>query len=150
MNDLVNIKDYRSVKCFIPKFIYSWVVIFILILFIAGFIIFNFDFDFYYDTKATYVKNNSMLKVSVLDDDVKKVTNNNKLIIDDKEYEYDVNKITNQLIQGIDIQKYSDILIDLKLDDKYKVENNLIDIKIKYDNKKIFEIIKDFILGKED
>lgn len=147
MNDLINIRDYKNTKCFIPKFIYSWVTIFIFLTIICILIIFNFNFDFYYNTKATYVKNNSMLKVSVLNNDINKITENNKLIINNKEYEYEINKITNQVIQGIDMQQYSNILIDLKLDKKYKVENNLLDIKVKYDSKKIFEIIKNFILG---
>lgn len=147
MDNIINIRDYNNIKCCIPKSIYSWITIIVSIILIFLIFAFNYDFEFYYNTKATYYKNNSMLKISIPIDDVDEITENNKLILGNMEYEYDVNKITNQLIQGVNMQQYSDILLDLRLDKKYKIENNLLDIKIKYDEKNIFEIIKDFVIG---
>lgn len=147
MNNIINIKDYKTTNFIHPKKIYSFVTI-ILILLIIIFIISLFKFDFHYYTKATYIKDSDTLMIITDDNDLNKITSHDKLIIDNKEYQYKVRKIDKKILNGISIQQYNEILISLKLDEKHKIENNSINIKVKYSQKTFFEIIKEFILGR--
>lgn len=144
---MININDYNNLNLIKLKRIYSFAFILILI-FIISIIILNFKFDFFYYSKASYTKENDVLKIIIDENDTNKITDNNELIINSKKYEYKVIKLSKKILDSIPIQQYSEVIIALKLDGKYKIENNSIDFKIKYDSKKGFEIIKDFILGK--
>lgn len=150
MEDFIEIKDYKNLKCLIPKKTYYWSKLVICIFLISIILICLLKFNYYYETQAMYYENNSMLKINVTNNDLDKITKNNKLIIDNIEYDYNIYKIKNELVNGYNIQQYNEVLIDLNLNNKYKIKNNLIDIKIKYNEKKVFKIIIDFILGKEN
>ena len=147
MNDVIDIKNYKSFNLINFKKIYSFTTI-ILFLFIFLFVVLLFYFDFHLYTKATYIKENDTLKILCSEDDLSKITDNDTLLIKDKEYEYKIRSIDKKILESVPLQQYNEILISLKLDEKYKLENNSIDLKIKYDHKQLFEIIKNFILGK--
>lgn len=147
MNDVIDIKNYKSFNLINFKKIYSFTTI-ILFLLICLFVVLLFYFDFHLYTKATYIKENDTLKILCSEDDLSKITDNDTLLIKDKEYEYKIRSIDKKILESVPLQQYNEILISLKLDEKYKLENNSIDLKIKYDHKQLFEIIKNFILGK--
>jgi len=146
MNELLNIKDYKIKKIKLPNKIYSWTIILILSLLICIFICYKFKFEYFYHNNSVY-KNNK-LSFIVYQSDLEKITNNNKIIIDKKEYNYKILEISEPMINNINLEPYFEILIDTKLEDNLKIENNIVKFKIKYDVKDGFEIIKSLILGK--
>jgi len=146
MNELLNIKDYKIKKIKLPNKIYSWTIILILSLLISIFICYKFKFEYFYHNNSVY-KNNK-LSFIVYQSDLEKITNNHKIIIDKKEYNYKILEISEPMINNINLEPYFEILIDTKLEDNLKIENNIVKFKIKYDVKDGFEIIKSLILGK--
>ena len=147
MNDVIDIKNYKSFNLINFKKIYTFTTI-ILFLLICLFLVSFCYFDFTFYTKATYIKESDTLKIICSEEDLSKITDSDTLLINDKEYEYKIRKIDKKILENIPLQQYNEIIISLKLDNKYKIENNSIDLKIKYEHKRVFEIIKDFILGK--
>ena len=143
------ISEYKSINLITYNKIYTFVTMLILIIIFILILSFNTKFDSIFSTKATFIKESETLKIIVNEEDLAKITDNNRLIIKFKKYEYKVKKIDKKILDSIPIQQYNEILLDLKLEDKYKIENNSLDIKITYDKRTGFEIIKDFILGKD-
>ena len=148
MNELINIKDYKIKKIVIPKKIYSWTIILIISLLLSIFVCYKFKFEYFYQNNSIYKDNK--LSFIVYQSDLEKITNNHKVIVNKKEYNYKILEISEPIINNINLEPYFEILIDTKLDKNLKINNNIVKIKIKYDVKNGFEIIKSLILGEEN
>lgn len=144
MNELLDIKDYKIKSIKLPTKIYSWTIILILSLLVSIFICYKFKFEYFYYNNSIY-KNNT-LSFIVYQNDLEKIINNHKIIINKKEYNYKILNISETMINNINLEPYFEILIDTKLENNLKIENNIVKFKIKYDVKNGFEIIKSLIL----
>ena len=144
MDNLVNIDDYTSPKILYPKKFYSWVIILVLTLFIIAFALFKISFDFYYNNTGFIVDKN-LIKVSVPSSKLEYISNNKVININKKNYNYEITKIEEPIVNPMDLSYYQEVLILVK--DYNGINNNFDNFKIKYDSKKIIKIVKDFILG---
>jgi len=144
MDNLVNIDDYTSPKILYPKKFYSWVIILVLTLFIIVFALFKISFDFYYNNTG-FVLDKNLIKVSVPSSKLEYISNNKVININKKNYNYEITKIEEPIVNPMDLSYYQEVLILVK--DYNGINNNFADFKIKYDSKKIIKIVKDFILG---
>lgn len=148
MNELLEIKDYKIKSIKLPTKIYSWTIILILSLLVGIFICYKFKFEYFYHNSSIY-KNNT-LSFIVYKSDLEKITSNHKIIINKKEYNYKILNISEAMINNINLEPYFEILIDTKLENNLKIENNIVKFKIKYDVKNGFEIVKSLILKEGD
>lgn len=148
MNELIDIKDYKIRKIKLPNKIYSWTIILIISLLFSIFICYKFEIEYFYQNNSIYKDNK--LSFVVHQKDLYKITNNHKIIINKKEYNYKIFEISEPIINNINLEPCFEIVIDIKLDKSLKIVNNIVKIKIKYDVKNGFEIIKCLILGEEN
>ena len=81
----------------------------------------------------------------VLKDDIKLVSNNSKLFLNKKEYYYKIDFISEYKFN--EKGNYVEIFVDVLIPDKYKINNNLIDIKIISKEENLFNYIKLFLIG---
>ena len=142
IDELVNIDDYKELKILDSSELYNFIVILIIVVLFLIFIVFNFNFECYYKNNAIY--NNDEISLVVKVSDLKYITDNSIIVINDKNYKYKVKNIDTAItndngyyIQNVVINVYGFESID----------NNIIEFKILYDTKNGFKIIKDFILG---
>lgn len=77
--------------------------------------------------------------------ELKIINNTNKLIIDKKEYEYKIDYVAKDYII-LNNKNYINVVLDINLDEKDKIVNNIINLKIKEANKKLFYYIKDYVI----
>lgn len=107
----------------------------------------QFKYIKYYEIKGMVVKNNEEYKLQLYIDPNKLnvVKNNKKIIIEEKEYEYKINSIDNEHT----INNYLKVTIDIKLLEKDKINNNILQTKIQESNKKLFYYIKNYLLKGE-
>ena len=122
-----------------PKFIISWITILITIL-ILSLIFINIPFNTYksfngfekdFQTNHTIKKFYIRLLINKSDFPVNK---KDTLYIKDKKYKY---KVIN-----IDRKKY---ILDLKLDESIKINNNIVKVNIKKEKITVFKILKNKI-----
>lgn len=112
-NKVINLKSYLLV-----------VSIFIGILVLV--VIFNNNIEDYYVSKGIVKDKELTLLVDI--DDIGKVTNNEKIMIERDIFTYEVTKISDLLINS-NIYKEVNIKVD-KLDKKHLLNNNVVDLKI--------------------
>lgn len=115
-------------------------------------LIFNVKYDLYYITKGFIIKeeNNYFIKIYSELNDIKKIIKGSKLKINNKNYKYDIVKINNELlIDNLNMINYKEVIIYVPIDKNELILNNVLDIKIKYDERLISNIVYNFITGKE-
>lgn len=115
-------------------------------------LIFNVKYDLYYITKGFIIKeeNNYFIKIYSELNDIKKIIKGSKLKINNKNYKYDIVKINNELlIDNLNMINYKEVIIYVPIDNNELILNNVLDIKIKYDERLISNIVYNFITGKE-
>ena len=117
-----------------PKFIISWITILITILMLS-LIFINIPFNVYKSFNGYIFKYNKKFYIRLL---INKsdfpVNKKDILYIKNKEYKY---KVIN-----IDRKKY---VLDLKLDDSIKIDNNIVRVNIKKEKITVFKILKNKI-----
>lgn len=91
----------------------------------------------YFDSYGV-VTNDNYLKVSINKKDLNKVTSNTKLKINNKDFAYIINSISEDLNT---LNDTVEIIIDINLPDKMKITNNIVNFKILLSEKTIFEYI---------
>ena len=79
-------------------------------------------------------------------DKLKYVKNNNKLVIDNKEYVYSIKSINNDYEIDNNLNNYLYLYLDVSLDSKDKITNNVLNVKLLESNKKIFYYLKNYIM----
>ena len=117
-----------------PKFIISWITILITIL-ILSLIFINIPFNTYKSFNGYIFEYNKKFYIRLL---INKsdfpVNKKDTLYIKDKKYKY---KVIN-----IDRKKY---ILDLKLDESIKINNNIVKVNIKKEKITVFKILKNKI-----
>lgn len=77
--------------------------------------------------------------------ELKIINNTNKLIIDKKEYEYKIDYVAKEYII-LNNKNYINVVLDIDLNEKDKIVNNILNLKIKESDKKLFYYIKDYVI----
>lgn len=104
---------------------------------------------FYYQSfiqlhsQILYLTPNYYMEVLVPAKEVNQITKQNKIIIEDKTYNYKIYDISN-IVEYIDNENYLSIILDIdNLDNTYYVNGYQTDIKILKDKKKIIDYLKE-------
>ena len=100
-------------------------------------ILYSIDYKNYYSSSGIVVENN-ILKIYVTEDDLDKVSNNSRLKIKDETFAYKIKSISDVLFNSM---YYREIILEIDLDDKLNIKNNVIDFKILLDRKTILKYI---------
>lgn len=117
-----------------PKKITSWITILIILIFI--FIIFSFIPFNIYKPLIGYVDitNNSSYLVLDVDNSDFPLNKNNELYIKNKKYDYKIIKISED-----------NVILDINLENKLKIQNNIIAANFLKERTTLFKIIKNKI-----
>ena len=116
----------------------------LIILFISFFIVFKYYRFNTYETSLGYVKK--------IEDDYKIVTylkkfdklKNYNIILDNKTYEFEIESISEDYYI-IDGSNYYEIIITMNLNDTYKINNNILNLKFEKEKTTIYKLIKEGI-----
>ena len=142
---MLDINDYLlRYQRKIPKILLIWLILLSFI--IAVLIIINncFKFNSYYQVQGI-VKDN-LLSVYILVDDLKNITGNNTVYIENDKYKYKVASMKEEIISNNTLF-YKEVLLHIDLKDKNFIDNNIIKVKFIVKEMTIFEYIIDLIRG---
>ena len=139
MNDILDIEIILKKQKYHP--IYNVGLILIIITLIFIYISFIYKYKTYYITIGTIKNNNLELLVSL--DNIKYISNNNILEINDKKYTYNVIKISEELYVDESLNNYKYIYLDVE--NLSNIDNYVYEIKLEKENKKIIEYLKDYL-----
>lgn len=145
---MLEIKDYLlEYKRKIPNILLIWTIILTFIIICLIIINNTVTIKSYYQVQGI-VKNKS-LSIYVLVEDLNKVVDNKKIYINEYEYNYKVSQISRELITN-NTNFYKEIIIDVNLNDKIFIDNNIIVVKFVIKEKTIFEYIINLVRGEHD
>lgn len=139
MNDILDIEIILKKQKYHPIYNIGTILLIIILIFI--YVSFIYNYKTYYITMGT-IKNNS-LELLVSLDDIKYISSNNVLKINDKIYSYHIDKIEENLYVDESFNNYK--YIYLNVDNLSNVDNYVYKIKLEKENKKIIEYLKDYL-----
>ena len=139
MNDILDIEIILKKQKYSKIYNIGLVVIIILIIFI--YVSFIYTYKTYYINKGTMIDGNLKLLVNL--DDIKYITSNNSLKIDNIYYEYQISKISEELYVDDSLNNYK--YIYLKVNNLNNINNYVYEIKLVKENKKLIEYLKEYI-----
>jgi hypothetical protein len=131
------------------KFNNGWYYILLVIMGILLVSLF-YNYELFYINKGIITKVNSSyyIKLYVKEADLYKI-NNNILLIDNKSYSYRIENISNDyILDNSTLIKYKEVLLSSNIPSKHLVNNNIIDIKIKYKKIRLIKHIFNNMFGK--
>jgi len=120
-------------------YIIIWCLLLIVFLVISLLIIIFYRF-YEYETCLGYVKKLDNYKVVLYLKDFSKL-NDYELYLEDDKLEFNIYSISSEYYI-IDNEKYYEIILDVELKDLYKIDNNIINLKIKKEQTTYLEKIK--------
>lgn len=140
MNSSINAEIFIRKKL---SSIYKLVVLLFVIIFIIIVIILNTNYHstISLKTKVSLIDNNYYVTTLIKEDNIKYLVNNNYLELDKKNIQYKIHEISEEYYQD----NYKIVLLKVKLDKKYKINNLNLIIKISKENKPIINYIIDYI-----
>lgn len=143
---MIDINSYIIMNKKTNMFTESFIIISILI-FVSLIIICGFKYQKYYQTTGQVIKEdgNYKLVLYLCPYQLNIIKNNNKLIIDNLEYQYSINYIADDYIVANDLNNYLKVVLNVNLERKDKIANNILQIKFLESNKKIFYYLKDWL-----
>lgn len=139
MNDILDIEIILKKQKYSPIYNIGTILIIITLIFI--YISFTYKYKTYYITKGTIKDNNLELLVNI--DDIKYISNNNILDIDNALYSYKIQEISEDLYIDESLNNYK--YIYLKVDNLSNINNYVYEVKLEKENKKIIEYIQDYL-----
>ena len=139
MNDILDIEIILKKQKYSKIYNIGLILLIILIIFLYISSIYNYKT--YYIAKGTM--DNGYIKILVNINDIKYITKNNNLTIDNKNYNYSIKEISNEIYLDEKLNNYK--YIYLKVANLYNLNNYVYEIKILKENKKIIEHIKEYI-----
>ena len=142
MNDVNSYLILNRKTNFITNLFISISIIFLLLFLLIS----QVKYQKYYQTIGQVVKEQDtyQLALYLYPYQLEIIKNNNTLTIENSEYTYNINHISNEYIISSDYQNYLKVVLDIKLKPKDKIENNIFQIKMLESNKKIFYYLKDY------
>ena len=139
MNDILDIEIILKRQKY--PFIYNIGFILIIILIVFLYISCVYKYQSYYITKGTIKDNTLELLVNL--DDIKYISNQNKLTIDDRLYNYNIKSISENLYVDESLNNYK--YIYLEIPNLSNINNYVYEVKLQKENKKIIEYLKDYL-----
>lgn len=121
-------------------YVYIMIIIVIILSLIIFFILCYYKT--YYTIRGTVVSENDRfyIRMYIPLDEVKYIINNDVVMIDKREYRYNIVVIDSEYFTD-NIITYQIVKIEVELDNKYKFNNLTIDLKFLKDNKRIIDYI---------
>ena len=109
-------------------------------------IISQFKYQKYYQTTAQVTKENNQYQLTLFVDPykLKVIKNTDKIIIDDYETFYKIESISNEYFINNN-NCYLQIKLNVKLEDKDKIINNILQVKFLESNKKIIYYLENYL-----
>lgn len=139
MNDILDIEIILKKQKYSKIYNIGLVLLIILLIFI--YVSFIYTYKTYYINKGTMIDGNLKLLVNL--DDIKYVTTNNSLKIDNIYYKYQISKISEELYVDETLNNYK--YIYLKVNNLNNINNYVYEIKLVKENKKLIEYLKEYI-----
>ena len=139
MNDILDIEIILKKQKYHP--IYNVGLILIIIILVFSYVSCIYKYQTYYITKGT-VKNN-YLELLVNIDDIKYISNQNTINIDNHIYKYHIKSISEELYIDESLNNYK--YVYLSIENLSNLENYVYEVKLTKENKKIIEHIKDYL-----
>lgn len=139
MNDILDIEVILKRQKY--GFIYNSYFILLLIIFFSILVVCIYKYKTYLFVNG--IMDNGYVKVMVNEDDIKYISLNDKLEIDDLEYNYYITRIDDYLYVDDNYNNYR--YLYLKIDGINNLDNYVYKLKFVKENKKIIEYIKDYI-----
>ena len=139
MNDILDIEIILKRQKY--PFIYNIGFILIIILIIFLYISCIYKYRSYYITKGTVKDDTLELLVNI--DDIKYVSNQNKLTIDNHIYNYSIRSISENLYVDESLNNYK--YIYLEVPNLSNINNYVYEVKLQKENKKIIAYLKDYL-----
>lgn len=131
---------HRKTKCIIKVFILN----FYLIVFLVIWGINTLNYQSFFQFHTLILKENSFyyLEVLIPVKEVNQIANQNKILIDTKEYTYHVYKIDSKLVYQ-NKQNYQKVYLKIdNLEEEYQMNGYQVDVKILKKDQKIVDYIK--------
>lgn len=128
--------------------IYKMITILTIILIILVPIILNMNYQTIIKTDAIIKKEDSqyLIMLSIKEEDLKYVVNNNYIKLDNTTYYYKTYRIEEDLYISQNLENYKIVYLKSKLNKEYKVNNLTLTAKINKNNKKIINYIIDYFM----
>ena len=139
MNDILDIEIILKKQKYSK--IYNIGIVLLIILLIFIYVSFVYTYKTYYINKATMIDGDLKLLVNL--DDIKYITTNNNLKIDNLYYEYKLSKISEELYIDESLNNYK--YIYLKVNNLNNIDNYVYEIKLVKENKKLIKYLKEYI-----
>lgn len=139
MNDILDIEIILKKQKYHQ--VYNIGFILIIILLISIYVSFIYTYRTYYISKGTMINGNLELLVNI--DDIKYITNNNSLKINNISHNYIVKEISKELYVDESLNNYK--YIYLKVNNLNNIDNYVYDVKLVKENKKLIEYVKEYI-----
>lgn len=141
-----NIKSYIILNKKTNYIIYVFIIV-SLIIFISLSFLTQFKYKKYYDVigQALKIENEFKLVLYIAPEKLEVLKKNNKLIINNNVYSYKINFIDNEYTISNDLNNYLKIILDIRLKEKDKIENNILEVRILESNKKIINYLKEYL-----
>lgn len=139
MNDILDIEIILKKQKYHP--IYHIGTILIIILFIFLYISCVYKYQTYYITKGIIKDNRLELLVNI--NDIKYISNKNTLTIDNINYKYHIESISEEFYIDESLNNYKYLYLDVK--NLKNIDNYVYELKIEKENKKIIKYLKDYL-----
>ena len=141
MNEILDIEIILTKNKY--HFIYKISTILITCILVFIYITHIYSYQSYYIAKGKVIDNK--LEVILPLDNIKYITKHNNLIIDDQKHSYKIVSISDELYVDESYNNYK--YVYLEVDKINNINNYVYEIKLKKENKKIINYIKDYLQG---
>ena len=139
MNDILDIEIILKRQKY--PFIYNIGILLIMIILIFLYVSILYNYKTYYIQKGTMIDGNLKLLVNI--NDIKYISNQNKIKINNQIYDYYISKISEELLVDDSFINYK--YVYLKVHNLNNIDNYVYEVKIEKENKKIIEYLKEYI-----
>lgn len=130
----------RKTKLISKLFIYNILILIILMIYILS--KFEYTSYFYSNSQITFMDNYFLLKINTSLEDIQTISKSNSIIINNKEYMYQIYKIENDVMYENNNQYQVIYLKILNLEEYYWIENYSLNIKIEKERKVLIDYLK--------
>ena len=130
----------RKTKLISKLFIYNILILIILMIYTLS--KFEYTSYFYSNSQITFMDNYFLLKINTSLEDIQTISKSNSIIINNKEYMYQIYKIENDVMYENNNQYQVIYLKILNLEEYYWIENYSLNIKIEKERKVLIDYLK--------
>lgn len=127
----------------IKPLVYIYIMILIICSLSLIIICMLYHYKVYYFFKGNVIteEDNYYLKCYIPISEIKYITSNNNLIINNKKYKYSIKNINEEYLSDNN-NTYQEIILNIDLDNKYKHNNLILNLKLLKEDKTVIEYLK--------